>query len=111
MRHEIKNFTIGASGSNTIPVSCEELADCVVAITDDGADAFSVTVQGKFSNPGSVSDVWFDVGSALTADAIVPLTDSNGAPIPFTHIRLAVTTAGATKPKAVLVGRNHRTDR
>lgn len=110
MRHEIKTFTIGASGSNTVPVACEELRDACVVLTDEAANPFSITVQGKFSNPGAPSDTWFDLGVAHTAAAIIPLSDSDGNPVPFTHVRLVVTTVGATKPKAVLVGRNHRTD-
>lgn len=109
---DIKNYRDGM-----IIVAKTGAADTDGDPEDDGdADAFSVKIQGTVK--GGVDDghgAWFDITGAITGDALVPLdrtttTDIGGYAMPFTHVRVFVTTIGTNPPKVLFSGINSRTE-
>lgn len=111
MRHDILALDVPASGAGT-PQRVTELLDTVVVVTTPaGTDTFDIKIQGKFSGPDTLAnDEWFDVDASVIAAQIQALDSANGMSIPYSHVRIFVTTMGADRPKVYVVGRNHRTD-
>lgn len=121
MRTEVRKLTVNpTNGQAGASMLIKDLTDVCVFVdgTDDAgdpADVFSVKVQGKVEGAdGETSDVWIDLTGALAASTMVPLdraatTDLGCFSIPWTHVRIFSTTTGTKKPRARVVGRNHRT--
>lgn len=116
MNTEIQSLPIpNADGSPGAAIDVTTLSDATVYIhaPATGAASFSLLLQAKISSPnplavgsGDVNDDWIDLGSAITAPALIPLA-VGGVPIRVTHLRVYRTTIGGTgtPPAAVYLGR------
>lgn len=75
-----------------------------------GTFVATLQLQGKVSGDDATHNNWVNIGSAVAAPALIPVTDANGYELNFTHLRVNVTAWTSGTPFAAFTGFDQRSD-